>query len=119
MKKSRLIVLLCALLGICGTINVEGQTPQRPPITGVAHAAFFTKDLEHTRSYLKDFLGYDETITLKNAEGKVSLSVFKINERQLIEIFPERKERSNRMYHFALETTDAEAMRIYLKSAEN
>ena len=71
MKKSRLIVLLCALLCICGTINVEGQTPQRPPITGVAHAAFFTKDLEHTRSYLKDFLGYDETITLKNEEGKV------------------------------------------------
>ena len=45
MKKSRLIVLLCALLGICGTVKVEGQTPQRPPITGVAHAAFFTKDL--------------------------------------------------------------------------
>lgn len=116
MKKNRLIVWLYVLLGICGTIEAEEHTPQRPPITGVAHAAFFTKDLEHTRNYLKNFMGYDETITLKNAEGKVSLSVFKINERQFVEVFPERKEKSNRMYHFAVETTDAEAMRLYLKS---
>lgn len=43
MKKSRLIVLLCALLGICGTVKVEGQTPQRPSITGVAMPLFLRK----------------------------------------------------------------------------
>lgn len=116
MKNNRLIVLLWVLFRICGTIKAEEKNPQRPPIIGVAHAAFFTKDLEHTRSYLKNFLGYDETITLKNAEGKISLSIFKINDRQYIEIFPERVVKSNRMYHFAIETTDAEAMRLYLKA---
>lgn len=114
--KLKNLVLSVVLLGICGTMSAQEKAPQRPPIVGVAHAAFFTKDLDHTRNYLKNFLGYDETITLTNTEGKISLSVFKINDRQFIEIFPERSVGTNRMYHFAVETTDAEAMRLYLKS---
>ena len=96
-------------------VKAEGDIPQRPPIIGVAHIGFYTKDLDHTRSYLRDFMGYDETVTLEK-DGKVSLSVFKVNERQFIEIFPERTANSSRIYHFAVETTDAEAMRVYLKS---
>ena len=49
-------------------------------------------------------MGYDETVTLEK-DGKVSLSVFKVNERQFIEIFPERTANSSRIYHFAVETT--------------
>jgi catechol 2,3-dioxygenase-like lactoylglutathione lyase family enzyme len=114
MKLKFLTLFSLILLG-CGNMKAAGEVPQRPPIIGIAHAGFFTKDIDNTRDYLKNFLGYDETVTLQK-DGKLSLSVFKVNERQYIEIFPEREKMTNRMYHFAVETTDAEAMRLYLKS---
>jgi len=96
------------------------EAPQRPPIIGVAHAAYFTKDLENTREFFRDFLGYDEIITLPGRDTSPgalpAMIAFKINDRQMVEIFPEREAGTNRMYHFAIETTDAEAMRVYLKS---
>ena len=113
--KTKFFALIGILFSICSMVKAEGDIPQRPPIIGVAHIGFYTKDLDHTRSYLRDFMGYDETVTLEK-DGKVSLSVFKVNERQFIEIFPERTANSSRIYHFAVETTDAEAMRVYLKS---
>ncbi|MCL2098034.1 MAG: VOC family protein [Bacteroidales bacterium] len=102
------------LLGL--GLNAQ-NVPQRPPITGVTHAAFFTKDLENTRQFFHNFLGYDEIITLPGrVEGIPSMIAFKINDRQYVEVFPEREANTNRMYHFAIETTDAEAMRVYLAS---
>ena len=113
--KLSIFMLSIALLFVCAAHAQEA--PKRPPITGVAHAAFFTKDLENTRLFFHDFLGYDEIITLPGKEeGKFAMIAFKINDRQIVEIFPEREENTNRMYHFAIETTDAEAMRVYLKS---
>ena len=92
------------------------KEPARPPIIGLAHAAFFTKDMESTRSFFKDYFGYDEPIVMKNDDGSLAFTVIKINDRQLVELFPEREQMTPRLYHFALETTDAEAMRLYLKS---
>jgi len=99
-------------------IPVEAQTsaPQRPKITGVAHAAFFTKDIDNTRQFFKDYMGYNEPVVLKDANDNIALTIIKINDRQFVELFPERSENTNRMYHFAIETDDAEAMRVYLES---
>jgi len=99
-------------------IPVEAQisTPKRPKITGVAHAAFFTKDIDNTRQFFKDYIGYNEPIVLKDTNDNIALTIIKINDRQFVELFPERSENTNRMYHFAIETDDAEAMRIYLES---
>jgi lactoylglutathione lyase len=89
---------------------------QRPPITGVAHIALFAKDIEESRLFYKDFLGYGEPFDLKNPDGTLSLTFLKVNERQYIELFPEREANSDRLNHIAIETTDAEAMRRYLES---
>jgi lactoylglutathione lyase len=90
---------------------------KRPPITGVAHASFYTKDVESARQFYKNFLGYAEPFSLMAANGKdLALTFIKINDRQFVEIFPEKTKGGNRMYHFAVETTDAEGMRKYLAS---
>jgi len=94
----------------------QTSTPKRPKITGVAHAAFFTRDLDNTREFFKDYMGYNEPIVLKGADEKIALTIIKINDRQFVELFPERSEGTNRMYHFAIETDNAEAMRVYLQS---
>lgn len=87
---------------------------QRPPITGVAHIALFVRDVEKSRAFYKDFLGYGEPFDLKNADGSLSLTFLKVNERQYIELFPEREANSDRLNHISIETTDAEGMRRYL-----
>jgi lactoylglutathione lyase len=90
---------------------------QRPLISGIAHAAFFTKDVESTREFYKSYLGFAEPFSLMATNGKeLALAFIKINDHQFVEVFPERVKGGNRMYHFAIETNDAEAMRQYLAS---
>ena len=99
-------------------VSVAAQTaaPKRPKITGVAHIGIFTKDLDNTREFFKDYLGYAEPHIVRAKDGSIALTIIKINDRQFVEIFPERSQNTDRFYHFALETDDAEAMRVYLES---
>jgi catechol 2,3-dioxygenase-like lactoylglutathione lyase family enzyme len=90
--------------------------PSRPRITGLAHVAFYVRDIEASRAYYRDVLGFEELLPLKNADGSFSLTFFKINERQYVELFPEREKGSDRFAHYAFEVEDVEAMRVYLKS---
>ena len=104
-----LVLLWCA-------VAVAAQEPKRPRIMGVAHAAFYVHDIEQSRAFYKTFLGYDEAFPLKNPDGTLSLTFIKINDRHYIELFPEREAGSDRLAHVAVETSDAEGMRLYLKA---
>lgn len=101
-----------ALVMLAGMLCAQ----QRPPITGLAHIALYVKDVEKSRAFYKDFLGYGEPFDLKNPDGTLSLTFIKVNERQYIELFPERTPDTDRLSHISIETTDAEAMRRYLAS---
>ena len=103
--------LLPALLLLPAARAVE-----RPPITGLSHIALYVHDLEKSRAFYKDFLGFDEPFSLTNKDGSLHLTWIKINDRQTIELFPEKEAGSDRLNHIAIETTDAEAMRAYLAS---
>jgi lactoylglutathione lyase len=87
---------------------------RRPPITGLSHIALYVHDLEKTRAFYKDFLGFAEPYSLTNKDGSVHLTWIKINDRQSVELFPETATNTDRLYHVALETDDAVAMRDYL-----
>ncbi|MFI3266717.1 MAG: VOC family protein [Rikenellaceae bacterium] len=111
MKKILLLLLAC-----CSLAAASAQTvPPRPKIVNVAHGGFFTKDYHNTRQLFKDFFGFGEPVIMVE-NGKELFTFAKINDDQYIEIFPERQVDANRMYHFAVETEDAEAMRLYLKA---
>jgi lactoylglutathione lyase len=111
---SRAAIVALVLLSIA--VAVSAREPRRPRITGVAHAAFFVHDIEKARAYYKDFLGFAQPFDIKNADGSLSVSFIKVNDRQYIELFPEREAGGDRLNHIAVETDDAEAMRLYLKS---
>src|ERR1700677_1255675 len=89
------------------------QTP-RPHILGLSHLALYVHDMEKTRAFYKDFLGFAEPYSLTNKDGSLRLTWIKINDRQLIQLFPDQHPLSDRLYHVALETDDALAMRNYL-----
>jgi catechol 2,3-dioxygenase-like lactoylglutathione lyase family enzyme len=107
------LVLLAFFLPVC---LLFGQNASRPRILGVAHISLFAHNLDQSRSFYHDFLGFDEPYTLKNADGSPSMLFFKINDRQYIELSPEREAHSDRLNHIAIETDNAEAMRVYLGS---
>jgi catechol 2,3-dioxygenase-like lactoylglutathione lyase family enzyme len=90
------------------------QTPPRPRITGVSHIAIYAHDYEKSRAFYGQFLGFQEPYSLKNPDGSASMTFFKINDRQVIELFPERAAGTDRLNHISLETDDIEALRKYL-----
>src|SRR5258708_1375498 len=107
--KLTLAAMLCATLS-----SPAADAPKRPQITGLSHIALYASDMEKTRAFYKDFLGFAEPYSLTNKDGTMHLTWIKINDLQTIELFPEKEANSDRLYHISLETEDATAMRDYL-----
>jgi len=106
--------LLSASLLFANALAAQG--PQRPHIVGVSHIAIYAHDYEKSRAFYGQFLGFQEPYSLQNADGTPSMTFFKINDRQVIELFPERQPGTDRLNHISLETDDIEALRVYLAS---
>ena len=60
-------VLLIAL-GLALPLFAAAET-QRPHITGLSHMAFYVHDLDKSRAFYKDFLGFAEPYSLTNKDG--------------------------------------------------
>lgn len=121
MKASRLVTLI--LLLACGVYSTGAQNQstelKRPLITGIAHIAFQVSDMAKARAFYGELLGYEEPFQIVKDDGSLVLTYFKVNERQYIEIFPGLPpDKDDRLLHIALETTDIEAMRVYLQSKD-
>lgn len=108
--------LLIAAASLATAPSQDRAAPTRPHITGLAHVALYVHDIEKSRAYYGAFLGYQEVLTVKNDDGSLRMTFFKINDRQYIELFPETEPGSDRLAHLAIETDDVEALRLYLKS---
>jgi lactoylglutathione lyase len=87
---------------------------KRPRIVGVAHMAVYAHDVDRTLAFYTEFLGYGEPYRLNRPNGDLHLAFVKINDRQFVEVFPEKEAGTDRLNHIALEVEDAEAMRAYL-----
>lgn len=117
--------LVAALLATTAIALLPAQAQiaaevKRPAITGVSHLALYVHDLDKSRAFYKDFLGFAEApYVKKNKDGSIHLIWIKINDTQTIELFEEPKDRvgnPDRLNHLGLVTDDAEAMRQYLAS---
>src|SRR5262245_55452815 len=104
------------LLALRACIAWAADEPARPRITGVAHIALFVHDVAQARAFYKAFLGFGEPFSLDNPDGSLSLTFIKINDRQYIELFPEREPNTDRLNHISIQVDNAEAMRAYLAS---
>ena len=118
MKLSRL--LRCWLLVALPLFvhAAEGTSePKRPKIIGISHAAFYVSDMAKARAFYEGFLGFASPFSIPRKKGG-DLVWIKINDHQSVELFPasEVSPNADRLYHIALETDDAEAMRLYLKA---
>ena len=101
---------------LCATPLFAAAEPARPHVVGLSHVALFVQDVDKARAFYKDFLGFAEPYSLTNQDGSLHLTWIKINDRQSIELFPEKEAGADRLNHIALETDNAEAMRQYLSA---
>ena len=102
-----------------GSIPAGAQdtgTTARPHIFAVSQVALYVHDIGVSRRFYHDFLGFDESYTLTRPDGSLRAALIKINDRQSIELIPENAPNTDRLNHIALETDNAEGMRLYLKS---
>jgi lactoylglutathione lyase len=102
------------LVAFAFTLLAHAQ--ERPRILGIAHVALHVSDIEKSRAFYKDFLGFAEPFELTNPDGSLALTFIKINDRQYLELFPGLEPGADRLHHIALETDNAERMRVYLAS---
>jgi len=104
----RLVALIC--FAECA---VPGVAQQRPKILGIAHVSYASRDLEASRAFYRGWLGLEEVSTWTE-NGRTAFTFFKINDRQFVELTPEKQEGTDRFGDLSFETNDAEAMRQYL-----
>jgi lactoylglutathione lyase len=88
---------------------------QRPPITGIANFVVKTNQLDESRKFYSGVLGYDEVFTHRRPGVPAPLSVFKVNDRQYIEVAPTlAHEADDKLIQIGFETADARQLRAYL-----
>ena len=116
MNHRRLSLAITMVFASLSLRLVAAELVARPPITGISHIALYVHDLDKTRVFYKQFLGFEEPYTLADSNGAVHLTFIKINDRQSIELFPEKGTNTDRLNHIAFETVDAESLRVYLAS---
>ena len=107
------MALFLSMAHLCGA---DATAPVRPRILGVAQVAVYVHDIGTARKFYRDFLGFEEALALTNPDGSLRAALLKVADRQTIQLLPEATPATDRLNHFSLETDDAEAMRLYLKS---
>jgi lactoylglutathione lyase len=84
---------------------------------GVAHIRLKTNNLAASREFYTHVLGFQEPLAFQEFSGGPSLTVFKVNDHQYIELVSEpQNSTGDRLVDIAFETTDAVALRGYLAS---
>src|SRR5258708_3737812 len=105
------------LLALIAFPLVAQDAVPRPKVLGVAHMAVYVKDLDKTRHFYEDFLGFGEPFTLpKKTGGGVRIAFIKVNDHQYFEIFNEADRGEGQLNHISFYTDNADQMYQYLKS---
>jgi len=89
----------------------------RPPIVGIANFVVKTDNLEEVRKFYTGVLGYDEVFKHQRPGIAADVAVFKVNDRQYIEVTQTLAlEADDKMIQIGFETKDARKLRDYLAS---
>ena len=100
-------------LALSCSIVFAQPSPSRPPLTGISHISVYTSDPAAAQHYYVDIVGSVKGADPENPQGVR----YYINNTQFVEVLPlVDKNSHDRLDHLAYQTTDAEALRIYLKS---
>ncbi|MES1261911.1 MAG: VOC family protein, partial [Acidobacteriota bacterium] len=122
----RKLNIAAAFAGTLLALGAPAQQMKRPRLIGISQIVVRAHDLDASRHFYGDLLGFQEAITVLKDHtavpkgglpaNQVSSVYFKVNNRQYIVVMPEASADDARFVRYAVETDDADAMRLYLKS---
>ena len=111
----RLILVLAAL---CCSPFLRAADPVRTfHIPALYHVGYWVRDAAKIRAFYGTYLGFEEPYVLNHADGSLQMVVMKVNERQVLYLFPDPtkiKPNGDNLDHLGLETDDVAAMHDYL-----
>ena len=99
--------LLLLILALVSTQALVAQKVERPRITGISHASFYTSDAAAAQKFYGDLLGLEP--------GGWS-GVYRVGTQSIEAEAKAPPNAEGRLSHIAFATSDAEAMRRFLKS---
>ena len=118
MKQKLILNITIALLVIL--FPVFSQTPDSKPvcakIIGIAHLGYFSNDFEKEKQFYGEYLGFKNYPSRFNKNGVEDMIKYKINHKQSVELFIEKKSEDRRFFHYAILVDNSEQMRQYLAS---
>ena len=110
---------LGALLLIAAAAHLTAAT-RGFTVPALYHVGYWVRDLAKSRAFYRDYLGFDEPYDLLYPDGTLQLAVMKVNERQVIYVFPNAARilpNGDNLDHLGLECDNLEALRQHLLAA--
>ena len=115
--------LITAALLATSPLLAQSPAPQRPPITGISHVAYYVPDMPKALVFWHDLLGFDLSYDRKKPDSTdTTVAFLKVNDHQYVELLSDRPapttpdDAKNFMSHVCFLTDDLEQMRLYLAS---
>jgi catechol 2,3-dioxygenase-like lactoylglutathione lyase family enzyme len=105
------LFLSAALVGVSVAAARDFHVPS------LYHVGFWVRDIAKSRAFYHDYLGFDEPYVLNRPNGDLQMVVMKVNERQVIYLFPDASKiqpNGDNLDHLGLETENIAAVRELL-----
>jgi catechol 2,3-dioxygenase-like lactoylglutathione lyase family enzyme len=112
----RLLFIVLAF-GLAALRLAADDTNRNFRIPAFYHVGFWVRDIEKSRAFYKTYLGFDEPYVLNRRNGALQMVVIKVNERQVILLFPDAAKilpDGDNLDHLGLETDNIAAVHNYL-----
>ncbi|HKB91154.1 MAG TPA: VOC family protein [Opitutaceae bacterium] len=115
-RRSLLVAPLILTLALAGghSAFAAGQAGRNYHIYSLYHVGYWVRDIAKSRAFYKDYLGFEEPYSLNYPDGTLQMAVMKVNERQVIYLFPNAAKilpNGDNLDHLGLETDDLAALR--------
>jgi catechol 2,3-dioxygenase-like lactoylglutathione lyase family enzyme len=99
------------------SLSVAAEPNRSFHVPALYHVGFWVRDIAKSRQFYHDFLGFEEPYELRRATGVLQLVVMKVNERQVIYLFPDATKilpSGDNLDHLGLETDAIAAVHDHL-----
>jgi catechol 2,3-dioxygenase-like lactoylglutathione lyase family enzyme len=81
-------IIALAVLGCTPLLRAEGIA-RNFHLTSLYHVGYWVRDVAKVRDFYGKYLGFEEPYVLNYPDGKLQLVIMKVNERQVIYLFPD------------------------------
>lgn len=92
-----------------GWAQSGGPAARMPGLIGLNHVAISVTDLDASLRFYRDTLGFQEAFTVRDAQGRPSLTYLQVSRDTFLELVTARADRPAGFYHFGVQVENMDA----------